>query len=72
MILSVKIEIEKSKENYQAVVNALSEFDVSSVAWEDESTTEVKVDPSVRMDRNIDIAASVSQAIDRSRRRHNI
>jgi len=70
MILTINIELDKTKENYQAVMDALAEFDIASTSWEDATKKpEVKVDPSVRMDKNIDPAGSLSQAIDRARRR---
>lgn len=33
-MLIVKIEIDKSKENYQAIVAALAKFDIASAEWE--------------------------------------
>ncbi len=72
MILTINIELEKSKENYQAVIDALAEFDIASTSWEDASKpVEVKADPSVRMDKNIDPAGALSQAVDRAKRRAN-
>lgn len=68
MILTVKIEIDKNKENYQAVLKALEEFDIASASWEDDKAPAVKVDQSARMDKNVDPAGALSQAIDRVRR----
>lgn len=36
MRLVVHIDIEKSKENLQSVVSALADYEVSSVAWEED------------------------------------
>lgn len=36
-MLVVKLELDKSKENYQAVMAALAEFDIASTSWEDGS-----------------------------------
>jgi hypothetical protein len=33
-MLNIKIDIEQSKENYQAVVQALADFDIVSASWE--------------------------------------
>jgi hypothetical protein len=33
-MLVVRIEIDKSKENYQAVMEALAAFDIASAGWE--------------------------------------
>lgn len=62
-MLVIKIELDKSKENYQAVVQALEGFDIASVAWEDgvqqaaPSFQSGKTDPA-------DLAANVSAAVD--------
>lgn len=37
-MLVVRIEIDKSKENYQAVVAALAEFDIVGAEWQTEAT----------------------------------
>lgn len=69
MILNVKIEIDKSKENYQAVLSALEAFDIASASWEDKAT-EYKVETSLsgKTDPN-DLSAAVSAAVDRQQRK---
>lgn len=69
MILTVKIEIDKTQENFLAVLKALETFDIASASWEDESKAPVvKVDQAARMDKSVDPAGALSQAIDRARR----
>lgn len=73
MILTVKIEIEKDKDNYQAVVKALEGFDIASVAWEDESKApEVAVDYKIKSAaKDGDPSATLSAAVDRVMRRRS-
>lgn len=42
-MLTIKLELDKNKENYQAVLAALSEFDIVSAAWDDVENTETKI-----------------------------
>lgn len=71
MTLTVKIEIDKSKENYQAVIKALEAFDIASASWEDESKApQVGVDYKIKTaSKDGDPAAAVSAAVDRVKQR---
>lgn len=62
MILNVRIELDKSKENYQAVLAALEAFDIASASWEDRLDHGVEVALSGRTEPS-DLTAAVSAAI---------
>lgn len=63
MTLVVKLELEKNKENYQAVLKALEEFDIASASWEDEVAAQ-QVQVTVPKD-SADIGSKLSAAITR-------
>jgi hypothetical protein len=67
-MLVLKIELEQNKENYQAVLKALEEFDILSASWEDASA-KPKVVVTGKTDDG-DMAAKLSAALDRSHRRN--
>lgn len=68
VMLVVRIELDKSKENYQAVMQALAAFDIASAAWEDGQQPQGNMSVSGKTDPN-DLGAAVSAAVDRLRRR---
>lgn len=72
-MLYVKIDLEKNKENLQAVLAALAEFDIASASWEDSpGTVDVSVDPKLRAaSKGGDLGAAVSAALDQAHRRRN-
>lgn len=62
-MLVIRLELEKSKENYQAVVKALEGFDIASASWEDEVKQAAKSTQSGKTDPG-DLAANLSAAVD--------
>ena len=62
VILVVRLEVEKTKENYQAVVDALAEYDVASVGWETDSKPAPKSGQT-----GSDLGTNLSEAINRVR-----
>ena len=64
MILVIRLDFDKSEKNpqtYQNVVDALAEYDVVSVAWEEEPVKKTPP-PGQKSD---DLGATLSQSIDR-------
>lgn len=61
MTLVIKVDIEKNKENYQAVADLLAELDIISMAWEDDAS---ETKPRAT-GKPADLASSVSSAVDR-------
>lgn len=68
MILNVKIELDKNKENYQAVLAALAEFDIASASWEDALDYKVEASLSGKTDPS-DLSAAVSAAVNQQARK---
>jgi hypothetical protein len=68
MVMVIKIDLEKSRENYQAVVDALAEFDIVSAAWETERTTAPVAQSGKTGD---DLGANLSAAIGRVSKRQS-
>lgn len=69
-MLYIKIDIEKNKENLQAVMAALAEFDIISASWEEPGAVDVSVDPKLRAaNKGGDLSAQVSAALDQAHRR---
>lgn len=60
-MLVIRIDIEKNKENYQAVMAALADFDVDSTAWEDVNS-QVKVEAKSARTGD-DLSSAISAAI---------
>lgn len=67
MILTVKIELEKNKESMQAVLTALSDFELSGVSWQDDVQYKTEASLSGKTDPG-DLSAAVSAAVDRQQR----
>ena len=65
MILTVRLEIDKNKENYRAVMDALAEFDIASASWEDrhqEPDKRIRSGQSDPGDLSSAVSAAVTQA----------
>jgi hypothetical protein len=62
-MLVIKIDAEKSKENYNAAIGALSNFDVVSAAWETEDAPKV-ADPQIKSGQSGEgLSSAVSAAV---------
>ena len=59
-MLVIKIDIEKSKENYQKIIDLLADYDISSAAWETNR-------PGSTRPAGDDLGSRLSQAIDKVR-----
>lgn len=63
-MLVVKIDTEKNKGNYQAVLKALEEFDIISASWETEQDIRVNIDPKLKSGATDgDLGAALSGAL---------
>lgn len=63
MIITIKLDLDKTRENYLDVINMLSEmdYDIISVAWEENNPART---PPVGQKPD-DIGTKLSQAVDR-------
>lgn len=43
-MLTIKLELDKNKENYKAVMEALADFDIVSASWDGVGSEEVKIE----------------------------
>lgn len=64
-MLVVKIELEKNKESYQAVLKALEGLDILSASWEDESVPVQTQISATAPKGEADLASKVSAAVNR-------
>lgn len=69
-MLIVKIELDKSKENYLAVMNALAEFDIASASWDDGVSPQVDYKVKSGQTDPSDLGAALSAATNFLRSRH--
>lgn len=60
-MLVVKIEVERNKENYKAVMEALADFDVEYAAWENPSP-DTKIDAKSARTGD-DLSSAISAAV---------
>jgi len=67
-MLYLKIDIEQNKENYQAVVNALKEFDIVSVSWEDGTNIGVGA---ISSEEPKELQDKLSAAVDKVKKRQS-
>lgn len=64
-MLVIRLELDKSKENYQAAMKALEDFEILSASWEDEAApVQTKITATIPKDDG-DLGSKLSNALSR-------